>query len=229
MSEPEKSTSWFSLTRRKMLGGLLVGAGWLLTGAKMPALGQQMTAKGNVLLDRIPKYPPGLEDAAKFTLMDALYGRRSRRFAVGSEIPDGVLAFKSKKEPHTLDPLEQMLVLTAVAGNTGWHYMIYRDQSYAPHLSSYSAAAGGRTFPSAAGWQVVNFFYTDDQGVYYLPTRDVPSLMERNEAGKWISTRGSRPTAPGSRSCPTGGSISRRKSPTSRGTTHGAPISRGRL
>lgn len=95
MSNRTKATSLFSMTRRKMLGGVLVGAGWLLTGARMPALGQQMTEKGNVLLDRIPKYPPGLEDAAKFTLMDALYGRRSRRFLVGSEIPDGVLAFKS--------------------------------------------------------------------------------------------------------------------------------------
>jgi hypothetical protein len=180
-----------------MLGGMLVGAGWLLTGARMPALGQQMTEKGNVLLSRIPKYPPGLEDAAKFTLMDALYGRRSRRFLAGSEIPDGVLAFKSKKQPHPLDPLEQMLVLTAAAGNTGWHYMICRDESYAPHLSNYSAAAGGRTFPSPAGWHVVNFFYTDDNGVYYFPTRDMPSQMDRNEKGQmdlnaWIEAHRAR-------------------------------------
>jgi hypothetical protein len=184
MSKHKKPISRLSLTRRRMLGGMLVGAGWLLTGARMPALGQQITEKGNVLLGRIPKYPPGLEDAAKFTLMDAIYGRRSRRFLVGSEIPDGVLAFKSRKQPHPLDPLEQMLVLTAAAGNTGWHYTIYRDESYAPHLSNYSAAAGGRTFPSPAGWHVVNFFYTDDNGVYYFPTRDAPSLMQRNEKGQ---------------------------------------------
>lgn len=64
--------SWFSTTRRKFLGGTLLGAGALLTNGQ--ALGQQLTKKGNVLFDRIPKYPPGLEDAAKFTLMDALYG-----------------------------------------------------------------------------------------------------------------------------------------------------------
>jgi len=93
MSKHKKPTSWFSMTRRKMLGGILVGAGWVLSGGRMPALGKQITERGNVLLDRIPKYPPGLEDAAKFTLMDALYARRSRRFLVGSEIPDGVLAF----------------------------------------------------------------------------------------------------------------------------------------
>jgi hypothetical protein len=176
--------SGLSITRRKMLGFLLLGTGSMLAFLRMPALAQQAAQKGNVLLDRIPDYPSGLGDAAKFTLMEALYGRRSRRFPVGSEIPDGVLAFKSKKSPNPLDPLEQMLVLTAAAGNTGWHYMIYRDDSYAPHLSNYSAAAGGRTFPSPAGWEISDFFYTDDQGVYYLPTRDSPSLMERDEAGQ---------------------------------------------
>ena len=179
-----KRLSGFSITRRKMLGSLLLGTGSLLTFLRMPALGQQAAHRGNILLDRIPSYPLGLEDAANFTLMDALYGRRSRRFSNGSEIPDGVLAFKSRKSPHPLDPLEQMLVLTAAAGNTGWHYMIYRDDSYVPHLSNYSAAAGGRTFPSPAGWHISDLFYTDDQGVYYLPTRDAPSLMEHNEAGE---------------------------------------------
>ncbi|MGE5855157.1 MAG: hypothetical protein ACM34C_01220, partial [Syntrophaceae bacterium] len=148
-----------SITRRKMLGFLLLGTGSILTFLRMPALAQQAAQKGNVLLDRIPDYPSGLGDAAQFTLMEALYGRRSRRFSAGSEIPDGVLSFKSKKPPHPLDPLEQMLVLTAAAGNTGWHYMINRDDSYAPHLSNYSAAAGGRTFPSPAGWEISEFFY----------------------------------------------------------------------
>ena len=32
----------------------------------------------------------------KFPLMEAIAGRRSRRFCMGAEIPDGVLAFKSK-------------------------------------------------------------------------------------------------------------------------------------
>jgi hypothetical protein len=187
MDQPEShgttNTSWLRLTRRRLLGGLLLGTGWLLSGVRMPAYGEPLKTQGNVLLGRVPDHPPGLEDAARFTLMDALYGRRSRRFSMGAEIPDGVMAFKSDKPPLPLEPLEQMLVLTAAAGNTGWHYMIYRDPSYAPHLSSYSAAAGGRTFPSPAGWQVVNFFYTDDQGVYYLPTRDAPSLVQQDEQG----------------------------------------------
>ncbi len=42
-----------------------------------------------------------------------------------------------------------MLVLTAAAGNTGWHFSIMRHTRYAPHLSNYSGAAGGRTMSRA--------------------------------------------------------------------------------
>ena len=37
-----------------------------------------------------------LEELAAFPLVDALYGRRSRRFALGSELPDGPLAHRSR-------------------------------------------------------------------------------------------------------------------------------------
>jgi hypothetical protein len=40
-----------------------------------------------------------LDELLKFPLMDALVGRRSRRFCMGAEIPDGVFAFKSKHKP----------------------------------------------------------------------------------------------------------------------------------
>jgi hypothetical protein len=41
--------------------------------------------------------------------MEALFGRRSRRFCMGSEIPDGVLAFKSKHAPMPLNELEAFI------------------------------------------------------------------------------------------------------------------------
>ena len=40
-----------------------------------------------------------LEDLAAFPFVEALYGRRSRRFALGDEIPDGPLAYMSKHDP----------------------------------------------------------------------------------------------------------------------------------
>src|SRR5918992_3385792 len=49
------------------------------------------------------KQPTNTEDTLaellRFPLMEAIIGRRSRRFCMGSEIPDGVLAFKSKHAP----------------------------------------------------------------------------------------------------------------------------------
>jgi hypothetical protein len=118
-----------------------------------------------------------LRELAAFPLVEALYGRRSRRFALGDEIPDGPLAYRSTREPVPLTDLERMLVLTAMAGTTGWHYAITRHARYAPHVSNYSAAAG-RTFPSAAGFHTAELFFTDDCGVYFFPTRDARALVD---------------------------------------------------
>jgi hypothetical protein len=40
-------------------------------------------------------------------LIEALHGRRARRFALGAEIPDGPLKFKSRHAPMPLGELEQ--------------------------------------------------------------------------------------------------------------------------
>ena len=128
--------------------------------------------------------PPGFEEMLQFPLIEALLGRRSRRFFMGAEIPDGVFAFKSRHEPVPLTELEKLLVVTACGGTTGWHNLIYRAQRYAPHLSNYAGAAGGRTFPSAAGFHTSQIFFTDDEGVYLLDTRDAPALVERDAEGE---------------------------------------------
>jgi hypothetical protein len=75
-----------------------------------------------------------LQDLASFPLVEALFGRRSRRFALGDEIPDGPLAYRSKHEPLPLGELERMLVLTAMGGTTGWHFS--RKLSLSPSRSS---------------------------------------------------------------------------------------------
>ena len=74
--------------------------------------------------------PAGLEDMLRdllrFPLMEALTGRRSRRFCMGAEIPDGVFAFKSKHKSIPLSELEQLLLLSTMGGVTGWHFAIMR-------------------------------------------------------------------------------------------------------
>ena len=142
--------------------------------------------------------PEGFKEISNFGLVDAILGRRSRRFFKGAEIPDGVFAYKSKHAVVPLSELEKLLVVSACGSNTSWHHMIYRGERYAPYLSNYSGAAGGRSFPSAAGFHTSKTFFTDDEGVYVLDDRDAPAFGERgpdgsldlqtilNEAGKRI-------------------------------------------
>jgi hypothetical protein len=54
--------------------------------------------------------PPGFKDRLEFGLVEALLGRRSRRFFQGAEIPDGVFAFKSQCEPLPLSELGKILM-----------------------------------------------------------------------------------------------------------------------
>lgn len=128
--------------------------------------------------------PEGFSDMMRFGLVEALTGRRSRRFFRGADIPDGVLAYTSKHAPMPLSELETLLVVTACAGNTGWHNMIYRAEIYAPHLSNYAGSASGRTFPSAAGFHTSKTFFTDDAGLYVLDNRDTPPPVERDADGR---------------------------------------------
>jgi len=125
--------------------------------------------------------PPGFQTTLEFPLVAALLGRRSRRFFRGAEILDGVLAYKSQHEHLPLSELEKLLVVTACAGSTGWHNMIYRAELYAPHLSNYAAAAAGRTFPSAAGFHTSRTFFTDDDGVYLVENLDSPPTAEEGD------------------------------------------------
>src|SRR5262249_29041492 len=135
---------------------------------------------------RIPvmNQPPGLQSALTFPLIEALLGRRSRRFPLGGSLPDGPLAYTSTQEPLPLSELEQLLLLLAMTGNTGWHYLLPRQRLDQPHIANYPAAAGGRTFPSAAGWHTTELFFTDDNGIYFFATRDVAALAEPNADGK---------------------------------------------
>jgi hypothetical protein len=129
------------------------------------------------------KLPAGFKEMLSFGLIDALLGRRSRRFFMGAEIPDGVFAYKSRHKPVPLTELEKLLVVAACGSNTSWHHLIYRAKRYAPYLSNYAGSAGGRTFPSSAGFHTSMTFFTDDEGVYVLDARDAPPFAERETDG----------------------------------------------
>lgn len=118
-----------------------------------------------------------LAELGSFPLMDALLGRRSRRFPLGGQIPDGPLAYRSRHAHVPLTELETLLILSVMGGTTGWHYGITRHERYAPHLANYNGGATGRTIPSAAGFHTSELFYTDDTGVYFPRVMPAPSSI----------------------------------------------------
>ncbi|WP_409435435.1 hypothetical protein [Mycobacterium sp. SMC-14] len=126
-----------------------------------------------------------LAQAAGFGLFAAITGRRSRRFPVGGAIPAGALAYTSSRPVQPLSAVERALLLSLMAGTTGWHDGIAHHPGYAPALPNYPGSATGRAIPSAAGFHTSQLFFTDDTGCYLLPTRDqTPREFDTIEA--WI-------------------------------------------
>ena len=146
------------------------------------------------MLDTSKDLPRSLLGAARFPLIEALHGRRSRRFARGASIPDGPLAHTSRHAPAPLDPAEQMLLLATIAGNTGWAELFAHHPAQPGRLPNYTTAAGGRSFPSSAGFNTTEFFFTDDSGVYFLPTRDMTPTRTRAGADLdgWVAAHRAR-------------------------------------
>lgn len=112
-----------------------------------------------------------LQEACQFPLFNALFGRRSRRFGWGMEIPDGPLAFRSAHAPAPLDDFERSLLLAAALGVSEWHYGIPYSVAEAG-LCTYAARYTGRTIPGAAGIGNAELLYTQDDGTYFVNTRD---------------------------------------------------------
>src|SRR5690554_6619959 len=100
------------INRREMVGSLFLASGALLSGCGLSTKGNVLKDRGRTLIDGLHRIPRGLAEAVRFPLIEALYGRRARRFAKGNEIPDGPLKFKSKHAPQPLSELEQMMLFS---------------------------------------------------------------------------------------------------------------------
>ena len=122
----------------------------------------------------------------KFPLMDAIFGRRSRRFGRGMEIPSGPLAYKSALAPLPLSELEQSILIAAGTGVTGWNFGVPFGPNRPKEHASYTLRFTGRTGPSAGGFGTAALLFTNDTGTYITNTRDAqPAAMQ--EAGENLS------------------------------------------
>jgi hypothetical protein len=125
-----------------------------------------MTAPAHDLLDKV----------WDFSLFDALYGRRSRRFGLGFAMAEGPLAHASSRAPLPLSEAEEALLVAAGIGFSGialWD--VSRPLRY--------RGGAGRTFPSTSGGRRTALFFTNDQGVYVIdPAAPAAGKMRQVEA-----------------------------------------------
>jgi hypothetical protein len=120
----------------------------------------------------------------EFPLLEALLGRRARRFGMGMELPSGPLAFKSDHDPLPLTELERAILVAAGTGVSGWSFGVpYGPRTPDAH-GEFTLRFTGRTAPTAAGLGTPALFFTDDDGCYCTRTRDVqPDRLQGDEAG----------------------------------------------
>jgi hypothetical protein len=127
---------------------------------------------------------PQLGELARFPLLDALFGRRSRRFGLGMTIPGGPLAHSSAYEPEPLSEEERLLLILGAAGVSGWNFGIPYTTSRDPDLGcNYTNRLIGRTFASGAGVHSSELLVTDDHGshITQFRTLDATRLAEYGE------------------------------------------------
>ena len=125
---------------------------------------------------------PPLEELGRFPLMQALFGRRARRFGLGMEIPSGPLAFRSRHDPLPLSELEQAVLVAAGTGVSGWNFGVPFGPRRPDEHGHFTHRSTGRTAPTAAGIGTPVLFFTDDEGIHRTDTRDVePARMREFE------------------------------------------------
>ncbi|MDP3984475.1 MAG: hypothetical protein Q8Q52_05640 [Acidimicrobiia bacterium] len=125
-----------------------------------------------------------LKELFDFPLLEAMYGRRARRFGMGMEIPSGPLAFRSSAEPASLTELEHAVLVAAGTGVTGWNFGVPFGPDRPNSHAHYTQRFTGRTAPTAAGFGTPVLFHTDDEGTYLTNTRDsTPTAVRELDDG----------------------------------------------
>lgn len=119
--------------------------------------------------------------AWNYPLLDAIFNRRSRRFALGSEIPGGAHQYRSQHSPIPLDETEEALLVQTATGISG---LILADL---PFQDDRERDAGGntichwvgRTWPSPCASHDTHLIYWNDEATYLVRDPDVSGVKMR--------------------------------------------------
>jgi hypothetical protein len=127
------------------------------------------------------------QDVRSYALLDALAGRRSRRFAKGMKLNGGPLMYGSLHPPAPLTGEEEAALAFAACGVTGYAL------AELPYQTGPTPDAGGgnimkqfvgRTAPSADALHTVTVFVTNDEGSWMLrrpqdfPSKEIAGLVK---------------------------------------------------
>src|SRR5262245_61984824 len=147
----------------------------MATTAKKPAAKLAAAAtKRPRKQSRPPVRSEALRAAARFPTLEAILTRRARRFALGAEMT-GPLAYRSNKDPVPLGYEEEAILVVAATGITG----VVREEWPFTQADGTTTGADklecftGRPWPSPLATHGTEVFWTNDDGVFVLPQRDV--------------------------------------------------------
>jgi hypothetical protein len=118
-----------------------------------------------------------LDQAWRYPLFEALYGRRSRRFGLGFEMPEGPFRYRSAHAPVPLTELEEALLVGAGAGFSG---LAFWDL---PTPAPYGGRSG-RTFPTTRPGGHTALFITNDDGFHVLDDKVAASKLREIETAE---------------------------------------------
>src|SRR6266540_2451378 len=124
---------------------------------------------------------------ADYPFLEALRGRRSRRFGAGMKMEGGPLAYQSRFQPVPLTEAEEAALAFAACGISGY---ALADLCYERGQGG-NIVAGlvGRTIASGDAIQTVSLVVTNDQATYLLKRpqdfapNDIPELIELGKKG----------------------------------------------
>lgn len=179
---------WLSINRREFVSLSASLFSLPLLGKDILSISDHVDANtiNNILKESNMKQSQAFANLMQFPFVHALFGRRARRFGMGMEIPSGPLAYKSQKDPVPLSEVEQMILVAAATGVSGWNFGVPFGPKTPDAHAEFTLRYTGRTAPTAAGLGTPALFFTDDNGCYCTRTRDVqPKKMKEldNEAG----------------------------------------------
>jgi hypothetical protein len=117
-----------------------------------------------------------LDLAWSYPLFEALYGRRSRRFGLGFEMPEGPFRYRSL---HTLVPLSEIEEALLVGAGAGFSGLALWDLPTPP--PTLYLRRSGRTFPTTRPGGHTALFFTNDDALFVLDANVAASKLREIE------------------------------------------------